>query len=44
MTGDTSEAAVGERIGRLALNFDFAGLGDLAGELEGESFETGQKR
>ena len=33
MTGDTGEAAVGERISRLATNFDFAALGELAQSL-----------
>ncbi len=33
MAGDTGEAAVGERIGRLAVNFDFEGLGRLADSL-----------
>jgi CheY-like chemotaxis protein len=33
MAGDTAEAAVGERITRLAMNFDFGGLGELADTL-----------
>ena len=33
MAGDTGEAAVGERINRLAMNFDFEGLGQLADTL-----------
>jgi two-component system, cell cycle response regulator DivK len=33
--GDTAEAAVGERINRLAMNFDFEGLGQLADALAG---------
>ena len=33
MRGDTAEAAVGERINRLAMNFDFAGLSQLADSL-----------
>ncbi len=33
MQGDSAEAAVGERISRLAINFDFAGLGELADAL-----------
>jgi hypothetical protein len=33
MKGDPSEAAVGERISRLAANFDFSGLGELADSL-----------
>jgi CheY-like chemotaxis protein len=33
MAGDTGEAAVGERINRLATNFDFEGLGQLADSL-----------
>ena len=36
MAGDTAEAAVGERINRLAMNFDFEGLGRarrLAGDV-----------
>ncbi len=33
MAGDTGEAAVGERINRLAMNFDFEGLGRLADTL-----------
>lgn len=34
MKGDTAEVAVGERINRLAMNFDFSGLGELADSLE----------
>ena len=33
MEGDAAEAAVGERISRLAMNFDFDGLGELADSL-----------
>ena len=33
LAGDTGEAAVGERINRLAMNFDFEGLGKLADSL-----------
>jgi PAS domain S-box-containing protein len=33
MHGDTAEAAVGERINRLAMNFDFGGLSELADSL-----------
>jgi hypothetical protein len=33
MTGDIAEAAVGERINRLAINFDFDGLSELADSL-----------
>ena len=33
MQGDNAEAAVGERISRLAINFDFVGLGELADAL-----------
>jgi response regulator RpfG family c-di-GMP phosphodiesterase len=33
MAGDSREAAVGERISRLAMNFDFEGLGQLADSL-----------
>ena len=33
MAGDTGEAAVGARINRLAMNFDFEGLGQLADSL-----------
>ena len=33
MAGDTGEAAVGARINRLATNFDFKGLGQLADSL-----------
>jgi PAS domain S-box-containing protein len=34
MEGDTAEVAVGERISRLAMNFDFDGLGKLADSLQ----------
>jgi hypothetical protein len=34
--GDTAETAVGERIARLAMSFDFAGLGELADSLAGD--------
>jgi hypothetical protein len=30
LQGDPAEIAVGERINRLAMNFDFEGLGELA--------------
>ena len=33
MEGDLAEAAVGERIKRLAMNFDFEALGELADSL-----------
>ena len=33
MAGDPAEAAVGERINRLAINFDFDGLSELADSL-----------
>ena len=33
MAGDAAEAAVGERINRLAMNFDFDGLSELADSL-----------
>jgi CheY-like chemotaxis protein len=33
MAGDTAEAAFGERINRLAMNFDFGGLNELADSL-----------
>jgi CheY-like chemotaxis protein len=33
MEGDSSEVAVGERISRLAMNFDFTGLSELADSL-----------
>jgi len=33
MAGDTAEAAFGERISRLAMNFDFGGLNELADSL-----------
>jgi PAS domain S-box-containing protein len=33
MAGDSREAAVGQRISRLAMNFDFKGLGQLADSL-----------
>jgi PAS domain S-box-containing protein len=33
MAGDAAEVAVGERINRLAMNFDFGGLGELADSL-----------
>ena len=33
MEGDGAEVAVGERINRLAMNFDFDGLGELADSL-----------
>jgi PAS domain S-box-containing protein len=33
MQGDVPEATVGERINRLAMNFDFTGLGELADSL-----------
>ncbi|HVH29684.1 MAG TPA: PAS domain S-box protein [Vicinamibacterales bacterium] len=37
MQGDAAEAALGERITRLAINFDFAGLGELADSLDAET-------
>jgi hypothetical protein len=33
MEGEAAEAAFGERITRLAMNFDFAGLSELADSL-----------
>jgi hypothetical protein len=33
MAGSMAEAVVGERINRLAMNFDFDGLGELADSL-----------
>ena len=33
MKGDTAETAVGERISRLAIEFDFDGLSELADSL-----------
>jgi hypothetical protein len=33
MNGDSAEVAIGERISRLAMNFDFGALGEFADTL-----------